>query len=54
MEWADLIKRNQMQLSYLNNSLNVKYRDVLEMFEKQFPEYMIPNRIPRLYESKKQ
>lgn len=54
MEWADLIKRNQMQLSYLNNSLNVKYRDVLEMFEKQFPEYMIPNRIPRLYESTKQ
>lgn len=53
MEWADLIKRNQMQLSYLNNSLTVKYRDVLEMFEKQYPEYMIPNRVPRLYESKK-
>ena len=53
MEWSDLIKRNQMQLSYLNNSLNVKYRDVLEMFSEQYPEYMIPNRIPRLYESKK-
>ena len=53
MEWMDLIKRNQMQLSYLNNSLKVKYKDVLEMFENQFPEYMIPNRIPRLYESTK-
>lgn len=54
MEWTDLIKRNQMQLSYLNNSLNVKYNTVLEMFQKQYPEYLIPNRIPRLYESKKQ
>lgn len=54
MEWSDLIQRNKMQLSYLNNSLNVRYRDVLEMFQKQYPEYMIPNRIPRLYESKKQ
>lgn len=54
MEWSDLIKRNQMQLSYLNNSLNVKYNTVLEMFQKQYPEYLIPNRIPRLYESKKQ
>ena len=42
-----------MQLSYLNNSLKVRYNDVLEMFQKEYPEYMIPNRIPRLYESKK-
>lgn len=42
-----------MQLSYLNNSLNVEKRSVLEMFEELYPEYMIPNRIPRLYESKK-
>lgn len=54
MEWSDLIKRNNMQLSYLNNSLQVRYKDVLEMFQKEYPEYMIPNRIPRLYESKKQ
>ena len=53
MEWSDLIKRNNMQLSYLNNSLKVRYNDVLEMFQKEYPEYMIPNRIPRLYESKK-
>ena len=53
IEWSDLIKRNRMQLSYLNNSLNVKYRDVMQMFEEKYPEYMIPNRIPRLYESKK-
>lgn len=53
MEWSDLINKNQMQLSYLNNSLNVEKRSVLEMFEELYPEYMIPNRIPRLYESKK-
>ena len=53
MEWSDLINRNQMQLSYLNNSLNVENRSVFEMFEELYPEYMIPNRIPRLYESKK-
>lgn len=42
-----------MQLSYLNNSLKVKYRDVLEIIQEKYPEYMIPNRIPRLYETKK-
>ena len=54
MEWSELISRNQMQLSYLNNSLNVENRSVLEMFEELYPEYLIPNRIPRLYESKKE
>ena len=54
MEWSDLINRNNMQLSYLNNSLNVKYNDVIETFQKDYSELMIPNRNPRLYESKKQ
>ena len=54
MEWAELINKNQMQLSYLNNSLNVEKRNVLEIFEELYPQYMIPNRIPRLYESKKE
>ena len=53
MEWSELISRNQMQLSYLNNSLNIENRDVVEMFEELYPDYMIPNRIPRLYESRK-
>lgn len=53
MEWSDLINRNQMQLSYLNNSLNVEHRSVLEMFEELYPEYMLPNRTSRLYESRK-
>lgn len=53
MEWSDLINRNQMQLSYLNNNLNIENRSVVEMFEDLYPEYMIPNRIPRLYESRK-
>lgn len=53
MEWSELISRNQMQLSYLNNCLNIENRSVTEMFEELYPDYMIPNRIPRLYESKK-
>lgn len=54
MEWSDLINRNNMQLSYLNNSLNVRYNDVIETFQKDYSELMVPNRNPRLYESKKQ
>lgn len=54
MEWSDLINRNRMQLSYLNNSLRVRYNDVFETFQKDYSELMIPNRNPRLYESKKQ
>ena len=54
MEWSDLINRNKMQLSYLNDSLNIRYRDVIETFQKDYSEFMIPNRTSRLYESKKQ
>ena len=54
MEWSELINRNKMHLSYLGNKLKVKYDDVNELFQKEYSELMIPNRTPRLYESKKQ
>ncbi|MBR4996606.1 MAG: ATP-binding protein [Bacteroidaceae bacterium] len=53
MEWSELINTNRMHLSYLNNSLDVRYKDVYDVFQKDYSELMIPNRIPRLYESKK-
>ena len=54
MEWSELINKNKMRLSYLGNKLKLKYDDVNEIFQKEYSELMIPNRIPRLYESKKQ
>ena len=53
MEWSELINKNKMRLSYLGNKLKLKYDDVNEVFQKEYSELMIPNRNPRLYESKK-
>lgn len=53
MEWSELISKNRMHLSYLGDKLKVKYDDVNEIFQREYSELMIPNRNPRLYESKK-
>lgn len=53
MEWSELINMNKMRLSYLNNNLKVRYDDVNEKFEREYSELMIPNKTPRLYESKR-
>jgi len=54
MEWSELISKNRIHLSYLGDKLKVKYDDVNEIFQREYSELMIPNRNPRLYESKKQ
>lgn len=54
MEWSELINKNRMHLSYLGNKLKLKYDDVNEIFQREYSELMIPNKNPRLYESKKQ
>ena len=50
----ELISKNRIHLSYLGDKLKVKYDDVNEIFQREYSELMIPNRNPRLYESKKQ
>ena len=38
MKWSDLIETNRRKLSYLGNVLEVKDRDVKEVFEKEFSD----------------
>jgi hypothetical protein len=38
MKWSDLMEMNRRKLSYLGNALDVKDRDVKEVFEKEFSD----------------
>lgn len=52
MEWSELIEKNKMHLSYLSNGLKVKYEEVSMIFEKDYPDLLIPNKKPILKETR--
>ena len=40
MEWGDLIEMNRKRLEYLSESLPVKPEDVVEQFEREYPNLL--------------